>query len=134
MNPPAGAGSLVSMPRRLRIAPGGLVYHVLNRGNALRAGLVSSAPQWRWSSLWRREHEQASGLLSDWPVPEPADWIALVNRPQNPREEEALRRCVAKGRPYGSESFEQWTAELLCLKPAFRERGQPAKEGGEYDS
>ena len=70
------------MPRTARVAPGGMVFHVLNRGvgrghvyqarfksfpvetndyfyhvaryverNALRANLVSSAEEWRWSSL-----------------------------------------------------------------------------------
>lgn len=96
--------------------------------NALRAKLVPLAQNWRWCSLWRREHAQAAGMLSGWPLPAPPDWLELVNRPQSLAEEEALRRCVAKARPYGSESFEQWTAELLCLGPAFRDPGQPSKE------
>jgi len=102
--------------------------------NALRAGLAPRAENWRWSSLWRREHEQTCGMLSPWPVPEPTDWLSLVNRPQNPAEEEELRGCIAKGRPYGSEDFQSWTAEMLQLESSFRGRGQPAKEGAEYDS
>jgi hypothetical protein len=39
--------------------------------------------------------------LSPWPVEEPADWLALVNRPQSRAEKGALRRSVAKGRPFG---------------------------------
>jgi putative transposase len=39
--------------------------------NALRANLVKRAVDWRWSSLWRREHgdEVARSLLAPWPVP-----------------------------------------------------------------
>jgi len=99
--------------------------------NAVRAGLVDRAETWRWASLWRREHHQAGGLLSDWPVPSPPDWLSLVNRPQTPQEEQALGRCIAKGRPYGSDAFQTWTADLLHLHSAFRPRGHPPKAAEE---
>ena len=53
-----------------------------------------------WSSLRRREREDAAfPLLSPWPLPRPADWIATVHQPQTEAELEALRRCVDCGRP-----------------------------------
>jgi putative transposase len=48
--------------------------------NPLRAGLVSRAEEWRWSSLWRRHHHCSQGFLSDWPVPIPSDWLDTLKR------------------------------------------------------
>ena len=49
--------------------------------NALRAGLVEKAEEWRWGSLWRTVHGVRSPLLSDWPLPQPRGWVSQVNRP-----------------------------------------------------
>ncbi len=45
--------------------------------NALRAGLVERAEQWRWGSLWHRYQGETPPppWLSTWPVAEPADWV-----------------------------------------------------------
>jgi hypothetical protein len=45
------------------------------------ANLVKRAERWRWSSLWRRQHGDAAAraVLAPWPIPEPADWLELVN-------------------------------------------------------
>src|SRR5437870_4093756 len=45
--------------------------------NPLRAGLVSRAEAWRWSSLAHRlaGDAQAQKLLHPWPLPLPADWL-----------------------------------------------------------
>ena len=47
--------------------------------NPLKAGLVKSAAQWRWSSLWLREHGDPDGLLDNCPVPLPANWVAYID-------------------------------------------------------
>jgi REP-associated tyrosine transposase len=47
--------------------------------NPIRAGLVTRAEDWRWSSLWRRCNRCADGFLNDWPVPLPSDWLNSVN-------------------------------------------------------
>ena len=96
--------------------------------NALRAGLAPAAEAWRWGSLWRRCTEDPGELLSPWPVDRPCDWTALVNRPQSAEEEQALEKCIAKGRPFGSEQFIEWTTELLNLKSSLREPGHPTRE------
>jgi putative transposase len=48
--------------------------------NALAAALVSRAEEWQWASLWRRCNNSHEGVLHDWPVPVPPDWVTIVNR------------------------------------------------------
>jgi len=97
--------------------------------NALRANLVQRAQDWRWSSLWAMEHGQAQhrGLLSQWPVARPTDWLELLSTPQTTAELEAVRASVKRGRPYGQETWQRQTAHLLGLEASFRPQGRPQK-------
>jgi putative transposase len=93
--------------------------------NALRAELVETAEAWRWGSLWRRVHNVRQPLLSDWPVPEPRDWVKQVNRPHSEAELAALRRCLQRGSPFGGDAWTTRTAETLGLTSTLRPRGRP---------
>jgi putative transposase len=95
--------------------------------NALRAGLVAKAELWRWSSLWHRLGGQP-GLLSDWPISIPRDWLSAVNRAETEAELAALRRSVIRSRPFGSDQWAKRTARLLDLEWTLRPRGRPRKE------
>ena len=97
--------------------------------NALRAGLVERAEAWRWCSLWRRTlgTPEQKQLLSDWPVAYPKGWCKLVNEPQTEAELEAIRRCVARGQPYGGEQWVRRTAEQLGLESTLRAPHRPRK-------
>lgn len=59
--------------------------------NRLTADLVELVEQWRWSSLWTREHgtDEQKSLLHDWPTPRPADWLDRVN---------AVTKGIGRGR------------------------------------
>jgi REP-associated tyrosine transposase len=48
--------------------------------NALQAGLVARAEEWRWSSLWRRCNNCHLGMLHEWPTPVPDGWLDFVNQ------------------------------------------------------
>ena len=98
--------------------------------NGLRAQLVDRAEQWRWSSLWQRRHAggKLRSALCAWPVPEPADWLKFVNKPQTAAELEALRHAVARGTPFGAESWQRRTAKRLGLEFTLRPRGRPKKQ------
>jgi len=100
--------------------------------NALRAGLVRRAEQWRWGSLWRRVHGSAEDrqLLSRWPLPRPSSWARHVNQPQSEAELTALRRSVARGQPFGDARWVQATAKRLGLQSTLRARGRPRKAQG----
>jgi putative transposase len=110
-------------------------YQVLRyvERNALRAGLVDRAEEWRWSSLWRMERGMPDDRrwLARWPLPRPRRWVDLVNEPQTEAEVAALRRCVTRGRPYGSEDWIARTARDLALSSTLRPRGRPRRSKGE---
>jgi putative transposase len=95
--------------------------------NALRAGLVRHAEDWRYNSLWRRLHGSAAEqkILSDWPLPLPTSWLQYVNQPQTETELAAIRHSLQHGQPFGGERWVQNTAEQLGLHSTARGRGQP---------
>jgi putative transposase len=99
--------------------------------NALRAGLVHHAEQWRWGSLWwvlnTRINSQAGLPLHSWPIERPADWCDRVNSPMSRLEEEAMRRCIRRSQPFGAETWQSETASRLGLESAFRPRGRPKR-------
>jgi putative transposase len=100
--------------------------------NALRANLVERAEDWPWASLAARRARAAAErpALTPWPIERPRDWTARVNRPFGPREEEAVRRSIRRGQPFGSESWQAEVAARLGLESAFRPRGRPRKSPG----
>jgi putative transposase len=104
--------------------------------NALRAGLVKRAEDWRWSSLAVRQAEGASGrrLLCPGPVPLPNDWLEWVNRPQTAGELEAVRQAVVRGSPFGSPVWQQRVSRRLGLEYTLRPRGRPKKAPPRLDS
>ncbi len=96
--------------------------------NALRTNLVERAQDWRWCSLWRRLNGDQEFLLSNWPLDTPADWVGWVNEAQTRTEPEALRKCVNRGTPYGSEDWKARIANMLRLEFTLRPRDRPRKE------
>lgn len=99
--------------------------------NALRAGLVARAEQWRWGSLGQRSaRPSASGalpVLGEWPIDRPRNWVARVNSALSPAEEEAMRRSLQRGQPYGGPDWQSKIAARLGLESSFRPRGRPRK-------
>jgi putative transposase len=98
--------------------------------NALRAGLVAKAEDWRWGSLWGRRHGdvESKALLSAWPVAIPANWLKFVNQPMREAELMDIRDCVNRGRPYGTEAWIRTAAARLGLESTLRPRGRPMKQ------
>ena len=95
--------------------------------NPLRAGLVKRAQDWRWSSLHARLNgpEEIKALLSDGPIEMPADWLAQVNRPQTPAEEEAIQRSLRRDRPLGDDRWVKSVAARYDLQSTMNPRGRP---------
>jgi putative transposase len=95
--------------------------------NALRAGLVARAEDWPHGSLRAAAAKPIPVVLEPGPVPRDAAWIARVNRPMNELEVAALRKCIARGTPYGTESWVRSTAASLGLESSLRPIGRPKK-------
>jgi len=95
--------------------------------NPLRANLVKSAVDWKWSSLVHQDNATPRTLLSESPVTKPPAWIRLVDAPQTNEELEALRRCSFKCAPFGSDHWVRDTAARLGLKSSLRGPGRPKR-------
>ena len=98
--------------------------------NALSAGLVRRAQDWRHGSLWARLHGPAElrrVLCDDWPVPRPRDWTERVNAVLTAREIERVRTSIARGRPLGGEEWLRRTVRRLGLEHTVRAEGRPRK-------
>lgn len=105
--------------------------------NPLRAGLVSSSRDWKWSSLRERLWlEGPKGIVDGSPVELPEPWEHWVDRELDTTELARLRESVRRGRPFGSNEWARGTAERLgllsTLKPLGRPRSgsQPGSGGG----
>jgi putative transposase len=99
--------------------------------NPLSAGLVRTAQQWRFSSLWARMHgdDEIKTLLSPWPVKRPKDWTARVNAALSAKELGRIRVSLERGRPYGRDVWIKRTVEELKLEHTVRPEGRPRKLG-----
>ena len=96
--------------------------------NALRAGLVERAEQWRWGSGGQRQSGGGPVPLSGWPVERPGEWVRWVNEPEPPDELTAVRRSVMKGQPFGGPSWVDQVVATWNLFSTRRARGRPRKE------
>ena len=97
--------------------------------NALRAGLVDRAEDWRWGSLhrWIARPEPDPKLLSKWPVPRLRGWGDRVNTRLEEKELKAIRWNIRRGSPYGEETWVESIARRLGLESTLRPRGRPRK-------
>ena len=100
--------------------------------NALRAKLVKKAENWRFCSLARRlsgisREKGKRKILSEWPIPEPKDYLLFVNTPQSEEEEEKIKTSITRGKPFGTD---MWTDEMIKkfkLETTIRPSGRPKK-------
>ena len=98
--------------------------------NPLRAGRVTRAERWPWSSLCKRRLKEPPRWLlppGQWPVACRDGWLPWVNSPQSPRELEAMRECLRRGRPFGNDDWVHRTVKALGMQSTLRPRGRPKK-------
>jgi putative transposase len=86
--------------------------------NPVRGGLVDRPEDWPWSSA--SVHRRTSRVvLTDWPVPRPADWAAVINAEQPQRDVDFIRARTASRLPIALDR--RGLADLAV-------RGQPTAE------
>lgn len=98
--------------------------------NALSAGLVRRAEDWRHSSLWVRRHGSAElrrVLCDDWPVERPQNWVDRVNTVLTSREIARVQTSIARGRPLGDPAWTDRLVQRLGLVHTIRPEGRPRK-------
>lgn len=94
--------------------------------NALRAGLVERAENWRWGSLarWLQKPEPNPSLLSPWPLARLPGWVERVNQPLTESELAAVRLSARRGKPLGDDGWVESIARRLNLESTMRPRGR----------
>jgi putative transposase len=96
--------------------------------NAVRAKLARRAERWPFCSAGRSQLPQAMQIpLTAWPIPKRRDWMEWINAPQTAKEEEAIRRCIREGRPYGSVPWVERTMKKFGWREP-RPAGRPPKK------
>jgi putative transposase len=92
--------------------------------NALRAGLVRRAEDWRWGSLWARCQNRNVVPMAAWPISQPLSWVDIVNQPQTSSEVQAIRKSLIGGHPFGDEGWRQMADAQLgrCRRKPGRPR------------
>jgi putative transposase len=95
--------------------------------NALRAGIVTRAEEYRWTGTYARLHGPAPlrDLLTDWPIDVPRDLSRWLNHPQSDAEEAAIRRAIRRGTPLGNATWVKRLAASYNLASSLRPRGRP---------
>ena len=88
---------------------------------------VRKAQKWPWSSAGSPPHEFERVKLHNGPVQNRRDWLEWVNQPLTEPELKAIRLSLQRGRPFGSEKWQNRTAKRLDLESTMRPRGRPKK-------
>jgi putative transposase len=107
--------------------------HFLNviryvEANPVRAGLVTSARDWHWSSHRSRMKWHQSTLLDKLLVELPNDWNILVDKSFAASDLAILRKCLIRQTPYGDLSWQAKICKNLGLESTRRPRGRPKKK------
>lgn len=95
--------------------------------NALAAGIVTAAQDWRFGSLYNWAGGRCGVKLAAWPLPRLPGWIDRVNHPLNEKEEAQLRQAIRRSQPFGDSGWVEATARKYNLESTLRSRGRPAK-------
>ena len=106
-----------------------LAYYV--ERNAKKAGLCNIAQNWKWSSVWRREHgtEQQKKIFSVWPIEVPKDYLTHLNQIQLENDEKLIEQSIDRGSPYGEGNWLEKTIKKFQLDATINPRGRPKKSG-----
>ena len=98
--------------------------------NALRAGLVQRAEDWRWSSANKMAQGNSDGIVAEWSIVRSNSWLSWVNEPQTQAELDRLRTSVQRGSPFSAEGWVHEAAERFGMLLTLRALGRPKIKKG----
>lgn len=98
-------------------------------GNPVRANMVKSAKEWRWSSHNEMLGLDKRGLLDKAPVEMPREWTEYVDSNFADDELNRLRSSVNRQTPLGDAVWLMKVCKDFGLESTVRSRGRPKKEG-----
>lgn len=96
--------------------------------NPVRAKLVASAKDWKWSSFRERMKRAPNSSIDISPVALPDDWGEFVDRPLTEKDLERIRYSVKCQFPFGSEKWKKKMCKELELECLLNQRGRPQKK------
>lgn len=94
--------------------------------NALRKGLVKSAEEWEFGSLYARCNNCDVIPIAQWPILRPVNWIEFVNEAEIQDELDALRQTIQRNQPIGDPAWQRAVAPFAGL--SMRSIGRPKKD------
>ncbi len=99
--------------------------------NPVRAGLVTLAEDYEWSSARAHIRKETHPLLSSCPLEKAIpDWEAYLGQPDNPEDVKRFVEHEHTGRPLGSEEFVKRLEDLTGRVLAPKRRGRKKSENG----
>ena len=99
--------------------------------NPVRAGLVTLAEDYEWSSARAHIRKETHPLLSGCPLEKAIpDWGAYLGQPDNPEDVKRFVEHEHTGRPLGSEEFVKRLEDLTGRVLAPKRRGRKKSENG----
>ena len=96
--------------------------------NPVRANLVASAPDWRWSSSRERIYQSKNRIIDKPPLNLPENWKSYVDKPLTSKELEKIRLCLNRQSPYGKPKWQKEVCKKYGLEQSLRPRGRPKKK------
>ncbi|MDE1988661.1 MAG: hypothetical protein KGI39_03090, partial [Patescibacteria group bacterium] len=61
-------------------------------------------------------------------IPEPKNYLLFANAPQSEEEENGIRASIARGKPFGNDSWSDNTIKKFGLETTISPRGRPKKD------
>ena len=97
--------------------------------NPLRAGLVKSLRDWKWSSYYKRSFGTPlqQKLLATKSIAWPENYEQTLTLPEEKEKLETIRNSINRGKPYGSNGWTDKVMKEFGLEITERKRGRPKK-------
>ena len=95
--------------------------------NPVRAGMVNSAIDWKWSSYFYRERKNDIffSLIDSSYIKLPENWNEYVNRFLGEEDENKILQSIQRQSPYGEKMWQIKISKKLGLEYTLRPKGRP---------